>query len=226
MPTDRLTISEKILAAASEKWKEQTFTAEDLVVAAWNAFPDAFGLAGYADQFPDSNRVLTHIMGAKGLREKGWIRALGKKNYTLTHLGLEAAAELQGGDSGELRGQIERSRLDRLEQLVTSNAYRKFRQGEADAILFRDACAFWGITPRSLNEQLVTRLEELDLLLSQARDITATGSVISIPTQRIQGIDDDIIDGLSSLNDHILHRFEDELSFIRKRRRTYGKLRR
>ena len=65
----RLTVPEKLLLAALEARKRSaTFTAEDLVVAAWRLYPDTFGLSGYADQYPDSNRVLTNIMGTKGMR--------------------------------------------------------------------------------------------------------------------------------------------------------------
>jgi hypothetical protein len=71
MSTEKLTVPEKLLLAAIEARKRSaTFTAEDLIVCAWTAYPDTFGLSGYSDRFPDSNRVLTSIMGGKGMRGK------------------------------------------------------------------------------------------------------------------------------------------------------------
>ena len=81
--TGQLTVPEKLLIAALEARKSSaTFTAEDLVVSAWQLYPDTFGLSGYADQYPDSNRVLTNIMGSKGMRGKGWLRKVGAKQST------------------------------------------------------------------------------------------------------------------------------------------------
>ena len=83
--TDRLTVPQKLLLAALEaRKKSPTFTAEDLVVQAWKLYPDTFGLSGYGDRYPDSNRVLTNIMGTKGMRGKGWLRKVGEKQYRLT----------------------------------------------------------------------------------------------------------------------------------------------
>ncbi|MBC8217893.1 MAG: hypothetical protein H8E73_05455, partial [Planctomycetes bacterium] len=61
---ERLTVSDKLLLAALalDGDQEKSFTAEDLVVSAWQNFPMAFGLRGHNDEdgapkYPDSNRV-------------------------------------------------------------------------------------------------------------------------------------------------------------------------
>ena len=95
MTSERLTVPDKLLIAALDARKRSaTFTAEDLVVAAWKLFPDTFGLSGYSNQFPDSNRVLTNIMGTKGMRGKGWLRKVGEKQYQLTSAGLDDGDKL------------------------------------------------------------------------------------------------------------------------------------
>ena len=55
------TVPEKILLAASQLEDEgqSPFSAEALIVGAWQKFPKTFGLKGYADQYPDSNKILT-----------------------------------------------------------------------------------------------------------------------------------------------------------------------
>src|SRR6266566_4482774 len=95
------TVPEKILTCAIELDAEKgVFTAEDLIVRCWQKFPDTFGLQGYSNQFPDSNRVLTNIMGTKGLRGKGWLRKIGEKRYRVTDVGRDDAAKLSGAAEG------------------------------------------------------------------------------------------------------------------------------
>src|SRR5438093_10286865 len=83
------TVPEKILMAAFhlEEQGESPFSAEALIVTAWEKFPKTFGLKGYADQFPDSNKVLSSIMGEKGLARRGWLVKMGQKLYALTRDG-------------------------------------------------------------------------------------------------------------------------------------------
>src|SRR5947209_15528516 len=82
-------VPEKILLAAEqlEKDGQSPFSAEALIVAAWQKFPRTFGLKGYADQYPDSNKVLSSIMGEKGLARRGWLVKMGQKLYNLTRDG-------------------------------------------------------------------------------------------------------------------------------------------
>src|SRR5437763_4809591 len=90
------TVPEKILLAASdlEEQGQSPFSAEALIVACWQKFPRTFGLKGYADQYPDSNKVLTSIMGEKGLTRRGWLAKMGQKLYTLTREGKHAVRRL------------------------------------------------------------------------------------------------------------------------------------
>src|SRR5467141_1793873 len=82
-------VPEKIILAASQLEDEgqSPFSAEALIVGAWQKFPKTFGLKGYADQYPDSNKILTSIMGEKGLARRGWLAKMGQKLYTLTREG-------------------------------------------------------------------------------------------------------------------------------------------
>src|SRR5436305_933516 len=59
------TVPEKILLAARllEDKGQSPFSAEALIVASWQKFPRTFGLKGFTDQYPDSNKVLSCIMG-------------------------------------------------------------------------------------------------------------------------------------------------------------------
>jgi hypothetical protein len=99
-PVADCTVPEKILLAAYQLEQEgqSPFSAESLIVASWQRFPRTFGLKGYADQYPDSNKVLSSIMGVKGLARRGWLAKMGQKLYTLTRDGQQLARRLLQGD--------------------------------------------------------------------------------------------------------------------------------
>lgn len=93
---DDCTIPEKILLAAAALEAEQIspFSAEALIVAAWKMFPRVFGLRGFADLHPDSNKVMTSVMGEKGLVRRGYLAKMGKKLYMLTREGRQRVRRL------------------------------------------------------------------------------------------------------------------------------------
>jgi len=86
---DDFTVPEKILLAAEnlEKQGQSPFTAEMLIVASWQKFPSTFGLKGFTEKYPDSNKILSSIMGEKGLARRGWLVKMGQKLYALTREG-------------------------------------------------------------------------------------------------------------------------------------------
>lgn len=133
MNKDHLTVPEKLLIAALEVRKRSaTFAAEDLIVEAWHLYPDSFGLSGYADKYPDSNRVLTNIMGTKGMRGKGWLRKVGEKQYRLTSTGLSDGETLlrgnpdkAGQNSNYLRAELDRQTAAALNRLAVNRRSTK-----------------------------------------------------------------------------------------------------
>ena len=91
------TLPEKILLAASalEDAGQSPFSAEALIVATWQANPRTFGLKGYADQYPDSNKVLAGLMGERGLTKRGLLAKMGQKLYAMTREGKAAIRRIQ-----------------------------------------------------------------------------------------------------------------------------------
>lgn len=175
---EKLTIAEKLLLAALKvREGSKTFSAEDLVVEAWKMFPDSFGLAGYADKYPDSNRILTNIMGTKGMRGKGWLRKVGEKRYQVTSKALSDGADLivrseeLPGKAGYLRAELDRKASVALERLLVTNASQKILGEMAGELTFNDACGFWDITVRSNANTLNVRLNEVTVLLDQAKKL-------------------------------------------------------
>jgi hypothetical protein len=124
------TLSEKILLTAYQLDEQQRspFSAETLVVAAWLNFPHAFGLQGYSDLHPDSNKVLSSVVGEKGLARRGWLSKRGPKLYALTHDGKQVVHRLQhGAEAASTSGE------PRVEMPTTEKEY--LARGRAEALL-------------------------------------------------------------------------------------------
>ncbi len=214
-----LTVPEKILSCASELDSEKgTFTAEDLVVRCWECFPDTFGLQGYADKYPDSNRVLTNIMGMKGLRGKGWLRKVGEKRYRLTEVGRQAN-QVRGrpveGDSFRAAS-LSRPTAEALERLVASRAFDKYRLKQE--LTFGDLCSFWNISPRSNAQQLNLAVKEAEAAIGAAEELLTsnTAGALLLPGTTIHITKNDLFTA-RSLHKQLLETFALELNVIRSR---------
>ena len=220
----KFTVSDKlILAAASlEETKGQAFSAEDLVVKAWEMFPDTFGLPGYNNEnglplYPDSNRVFSEIMGSKPIRKRGLIQKIGRKKYRLTESGREfASLILARTGNGPKKAGLSRDTKKELKRLLASRAYDKFKNGREEAITFYDACAFWGISPRSSAMNFTARREHVKTMIDLASESLHDDKKKELEHggQAFSGSD---IGKLNSLQDYMLNRFEDELNIIKSR---------
>jgi hypothetical protein len=174
-----LSIQDKLLIAALalEAAGRQSFSAEDLVVMAWQRYPEAFGLAGYTDQgghplYPNSNRVYAEIMGSKPIRKNGWLQKVGSKMYRLTEAGRSRARSVSGApDSGIAeKWMLAREQVDFIRKLFDSRAATKFRAGQMEDISFFDACGFWGISAGSNAKDMWSRFAEIETILAAASE--------------------------------------------------------
>jgi len=193
-------VPEKIVLAAEqlEKQGETPFSAEALIVAAWQKFPRTFGLKGYTDQYPDSNKVLSSIMGEKGLARRGWLVKMGQKLYNLTREGRQVVRRiLQQEEAPEPVAETVRFPRD-LEKfllaLLDSTAVHKFEENRKHELTFADACRCWSITENMKGEALDTRLTqfedtlgELDKLVVQADAALSNGRAVTAGDLRVLG---------------------------------------
>ncbi len=168
----QFTVSEKILLAAYalDKKGQTSFTAEDLVVNAWKQFGATFGLKGYEEKFPDSNKVLSSIMGERGLARRGWLMKIGQKQYAFTKDGRRVAARLLGESVEESASEhvvFARDREKFLLGLFNSTAYRKFESNQKSELAFADACRFWDFSQNLQGEAVDQRLHEVESILNE-----------------------------------------------------------
>jgi hypothetical protein len=217
---DDFTVPEKILLAAEhlDKQGQSPFSAEALIVASWEKFPNTFGLKGFAELYPDSNKILSSIMGEKGLARRGWLVKTGQKQYALTREGKRVIRRVTLQEEEE----PEPTRLQRLDRnqerfllaLLDSSAVQKFEENRKAELTFADACRFWGVTENMKGEQLDEKLEtlektlgELDRLFAESDGELSSGRVITGGDVRV----------LTNIHRHMQDRFERHLNLLRSR---------
>jgi hypothetical protein len=214
------TVPEKILLAAIqlEKDGQSPFSAEALVVAAWQKYPRSFGLKGYYDLYPDSNKVLSSIMGEKGLARRGWLVKMGQKLYALTREGRQIVRRLlnEGDAPPDLETQVKLGRDQEkfLLGLYSSSALQKFEEHRKQDLTFADACRFWGVTENLRGEALDARLQhvennlrELESLLEDGTAELSNGLSVSAGEMRV----------LKNMHNYMEDRFERHLNLLRSR---------
>ena len=211
-----MTLPEKILVAAAS-FDCGTFSAEDLIVRCWEMFPNDFGLQAYARQYPDSNRVLSKIMGSDSpVRKNGWLTKVATKRYRITDAGRQYAAGLKSESDGagtQRLADVPRSSAAVLRRLLSSRAYAKTVQGDTQ-LTFSDACEFWNISPRSNANQLAAKMAEVNAALDSA--IAASiNRTISIPNGDIANRDE--FELLKHLSKSLAEQFARELEVIKSR---------
>ncbi len=219
-----LSITEKLLISAFyiEESGKLPFSAEDLVVTAWEKFPDSFGLAGYRDDsgrlsYPDSNRVFAEIMGSKPIRKRGFLKKVGTKMYKLTEGGREHARLLVGRKD---RPSTEKAGLSRdieqqLKRLFEMKATDKIIRGHLEEITFYDACVFWGISPRSSSIELEGKIANFREVLQAAKKVFDGGKICFEHGGRVYSSED--LEILQRTHEYLLSRFTPELEVIRNR---------
>lgn len=220
---ESLSITEKLLLAAYklEKSGRRPFSAEDLVVSAWQKFPDAFGLAGYRNDagslaYPDSNRVFAEIMGSKPIRKRGFLKKVGTKMYQLTEVGSEHARNFLMNRGPQIqKAGLPRDIEEELKRLFTSKPVEKFKNNRFEDITFYDTCSFWGISPRSSAIELEGRIANLEKVIELAR--RAVNEKMATFEHGSQAFGDSELDLLLRLHKELLRRFDEEIKVIQRR---------
>jgi hypothetical protein len=213
-------VPEKILLAADqlENDGQSPFSAEALIVASWQKFPKTFGLKGYTDLYPDSNKVLSSIMGVKGLASKGWLLKVGQKLYTLSREGRQVVRKLlndgEPEEATEVAVKLSREQEKFLLGLLGSSAVQKYEESRKQDLTFADACRFWNITENMHGEMLNSRLHQLRGNLADIDRLVGKGAT-ELSNGRVVTLDD--IARLSDIHAYLEERFSRHLTLLRNR---------
>ncbi len=215
------TVPEKILLAAHqlEDQGQSPFSAEALIVASWQKFPRTFGLKGYSDQYPDSNKILSAIMGERGLAKRGWLAKMGQKLYSLTREGKQMVVRLQEGGETPKPAAPQLVRVPRdhekfLLGLFASSAVQKYEDGLKHELTFADACRFWGITENLHGEALTAKLDRLRAVLADVEKLIGNGTA---DLSNGRSITTDDLNLLTHVHGYLEERFARHLSLLRNR---------
>lgn len=217
------TVPEKILLAAFhlEELGQAPFSAETLIVTSWQQYPQTFGLKGYAEQYPDSNKVLASIMGEKGLARRGWLVKVGQKLYEMTREGRNVVRRLkQDGDEPEADApapasvKISKEQEKLINALFNSSARQKIVENRKAELTFADACRYWGITDNMAADALDARLDHVRATLASIERHLGSGSAVLSDGRSVAG--DEIAD-LAETHDYLEERFSRHLTLLRTR---------
>lgn len=213
------TVTEKILLASYQLEQEgqSPFSAESLIVACWQKFPRTFGLKGYTDLYPDSNKVLSSIMGERGLARRGWLVKMGQKLYSLSREGRTVATKLLKGeepDTTPTSSKMPRESEKFLLGLFASSAVEKFDENRKQELTFSDACRFWNINENLHGEALDSRR---DRFRAQLADLTRFLSSGDIDLSNGRAVSSDDVAHLNTIHDYLEERFARHLNLLRSR---------
>lgn len=216
---DEFTVPEKILLAADtlDKEGQSPFSAETLIVSSWQKFPKTFGLKGYADQYPDSNKILSSIMGEKGLARRGWLVKMGQKMYALTREGRQVVRrvlleeeETPAGANIKLGRDMEKFVIG----LLDSSAVQKFEENRKGELTFADASRFWGITENMKGDAIDARIQQVQTYLSEL-DRTLADADAELSTGRVLNAGD--VRFVTNVHRYMEDRFDRHLNLLRSR---------
>lgn len=172
--------SHAILLTTQEMEDPTNLVLEHLIVRAWKKFPRIFGLKGYEDEFPNSNKVSSTLSAHSGPVAKGYLSKIGERLYALTDEGRREVAKLLGDVIKEepKRAPANRELLDdgdamRLHALFESNVGKETGYGSPrEDLTLNDAMEFWGITIETdVKTSVPILLEVRDFLVRMAQTI-------------------------------------------------------
>lgn len=214
---DDLSLRDKILLAADVLDKRTgQFSANELVVAAWKLDYKAFGLEGFAADYPDSNRVLYNLMGRSGIVQQGLLVKVGPKRYGMTKMGRFKVDRLNGKEfqphvNGKVMAKLTKPMAEFVERCRKSEAFLLF--DTKGTINFTMATRFWNMPNLSSDVKTVLRefagrLALLDVELADEDRLLPDGSTIAAGDIR----------ELRHVHNWLLKRFERHLDLIQSRK--------
>ena len=209
----------KILRAAQRLENGQPFTANALVVAAWQLDHEAFGLEGHAE-YPDSNRVLWILMGQRGLVRRGLLERVGPKLYRLTSAGRDAIQSklkkpIAKRSAPRPRATMAKAQEPTLRLMLSSAALDKHREGRKDELTFADACAFWGIGEQDAGSRVDARLALVETALRLAERSVEQGE-LTLSDGRV--VAEEEVEAARRADDYLRVRFTRHIDLIRARK--------
>ncbi len=144
---------------------------EDIVVKAFQLYPQDFGLRGYS-HFPDSSDIHKPLYGP--LKRAGYVLA-GNKQFRLTPKGVERGKMLSNEGKNVLKGTPQRLSRDKeaeLQRIYQTEALQLFLAKKGDKILDTDFYSYLGVTVRTERNEFLGRLSTVEDAVTSAAAIS------------------------------------------------------
>lgn len=173
MKSNELTLNDRILLSALEISSgdlNKLFTVEELLVKTWESNKQAFGLRGYEESHPDSNKIFTKIDGKDGLVAKGLFTAKGERILSFNELGLSQALRLNP-DNNKLRYKLDRELQIVVNKIIQNSEFRNWLKDPSKPKHFRGAAYFWDIAPGTPSKTAIQRVNQIEKLLLETLKI-------------------------------------------------------
>jgi hypothetical protein len=150
----------------------RTVTYEDIVVRAWELYPDQFGLRGYSEKYPDASDIHKPLYNT--LKSRGWVKTgpRGQKKFTLTPTGWEQADAMFRSEGGPTAaaGRARRVTEEEMRHLERTDAAALFLSGQRAEILDTDFFSFYRTSVRASSQEFEGRLAQVRAALEDARE--------------------------------------------------------
>lgn len=152
----------------------KTFTFEELLVAAWKRDPVAWGLRGFEQDYPDSERIHREVdsrgKDSKGMVSLGYLDKVQARLYRITPKGL-AAVSLLRPDDAQNREKADRALEAEIRRILEHPAFHDWQRDPASPKKFRDAGHFWGVAPGTPPRVIKERVARIDDTLEAANSL-------------------------------------------------------
>lgn len=142
---------------------------EDIVVKAFETYPDDFHLKGYP-QFPESGDLVHKPL--YDFKKKGLLVA-GNKMFALTEKGLVAAERIESAVTGKTVSNTERVTRDienEVTRITKTPGFGLFVNGESDNIVDTDFFEYIGVTVRTPKNDFIGRLNTVTDVVKATKD--------------------------------------------------------
>ena len=221
----RIGLKQQVLLAAlqcSGGDINKTFTAEELLLAAWKRDPVSWGLRGHEREHPDSEKIYKELDRAsvKGKNVRGGLIGLGLfekirfRTYRLTTAGLIEASEVRGVEQ-EIRGTAERALADAVADILSHPVFLEWLKNPEMPKHFRDAGHFWGIASGTPPSVIRARIRDVDYTLEKAGLLLKTSGAKEIVARHGKTLFDRTdIDRAMEFHETLKQRFTAELTTL------------
>lgn len=163
---------------------EKSFTAEELLVRAWEVDKNAWGLRGFEQLYPDPEKMNKELerRSTSLVRTRMLIR-VSPLIYRLSPVGLSTASKLSPANS-ILRDKADRRLEESIRPILEHSVFQRWLKDSSKPKHFRDAGHFWGIAPGTPAKSVRERIERINTTLAAAMNLLTDRGTNEIKANR------------------------------------------